>query len=235
MSTRNVLKAAALCIGSALAAEAGQHEGHQAGSAPAAAASVAQCAQAQHGVAATIDAAMKRLEEARQTNSPATLRAVTDDVQGVLLDIRARLAPCADRQASATEPQAGHAMPATPQAPAGGPAAPEATSPRTAPAPAARPPAADANAGHAATPRAEPAAAPPSPPAAAPTRAAAPAPPTNIADLKCANAVDQKTAPRMLYQGRMYYFCTEASRAEFAKDPASYVTTSPQAAPAHAH
>jgi YHS domain-containing protein len=53
--------------------------------------------------------------------------------------------------------------------------------------------------------------------------------------LKCSNAVDQKTAPRMLYQGRMYYFCTEASRAEFAKDPARFVTAPPQATPAHAH
>jgi YHS domain-containing protein len=39
----------------------------------------------------------------------------------------------------------------------------------------------------------------------------------------------------MLYQGRMYYFCTEASRAEFAKDPSKFVTAPPQAAPAHAH
>jgi YHS domain-containing protein len=39
----------------------------------------------------------------------------------------------------------------------------------------------------------------------------------------------------MLYQGRMYYFCTDASRAEFAKDPAKYVTAPAQAAPAHAH
>jgi YHS domain-containing protein len=39
----------------------------------------------------------------------------------------------------------------------------------------------------------------------------------------------------MLYQGRMYYFCTEASRAEFAKDPSKFVTAPPQAAPVHAH
>ena len=71
------------------------------------------------------------------------------------------------------------------------------------------------------------------PPAA--SRASAPTPPVNIAELKCSNAVDPKTAPRMLYQGRMYYFCTEASRAEFAKDPAKFVTAPPQAAPAHAH
>jgi YHS domain-containing protein len=39
----------------------------------------------------------------------------------------------------------------------------------------------------------------------------------------------------MLFQGRMYYFCTEASRAEFAKDPAKYATAAPAAAPAHGH
>jgi len=66
-------------------------------------------------------------------------------------------------------------------------------------------------------------------------RTSAAAPPTNIAELKCQNAADPRTAPRMLYQGRMYYFCTEASRAEFAKDPSKFVTAPPQAAPAHAH
>ena len=67
-------------------------------------------------------------------------------------------------------------------------------------------------------------AAPPPPAAPAPVTPAVrpPAPPTDIADLKCTNAVSPKTVPRMLYQGRMYYFCTEASRAEFAKDPAKY-------------
>jgi YHS domain-containing protein len=51
----------------------------------------------------------------------------------------------------------------------------------------------------------------------------------------CRNQIDPQTAPRMLYQGRMYYFCTESDRAEFAKNPGKYVTAPPQKAPAHAH
>ncbi|MBI4888672.1 MAG: hypothetical protein HY824_16360 [Acidobacteria bacterium] len=105
-----------------------QHEGHQAaeagGSAPAA---IAQCAQAQPAVVAALDAADARLEGARQTNSPAAMRAAIDDLQGALRDVRARLAPCAaprpvadppaGRQAPpvaspAADPHAGHTMPA---------------------------------------------------------------------------------------------------------------------------
>jgi YHS domain-containing protein len=53
--------------------------------------------------------------------------------------------------------------------------------------------------------------------------------------LKCRNQVDPKTASRMLYQGRTFYFCTESDRAEFAKDPGKYVKAPAQSAPAHAH
>ena len=62
-----------------------------------------------------------------------------------------------------------------------------------------------------------------------------PAPPTNIADLKCPSPVDARTAPRMLYQGRTYYFCMKASRVEFAKEPAKFVTAPPHVGPPHAH
>jgi YHS domain-containing protein len=62
-----------------------------------------------------------------------------------------------------------------------------------------------------------------------------PLPAMALADLKCGTAVDPKTAPRMLYQGRMYYFCTERERAMFAKDPGQYATPPPQRAPAHVH
>jgi len=48
--------------------------------------------------------------------------------------------------------------------------------------------------------------------------------------------VDPKTAPRMLNQGRMYYFCSDAERAAFAKDPGRYMTPQGEAAPAtHVH
>jgi len=57
-------------------ASAGQHDEHQAATADGqATAQVAQCRQAQPRVAATIAAALKRLDDARQTNSPALMRA----------------------------------------------------------------------------------------------------------------------------------------------------------------
>jgi YHS domain-containing protein len=56
-------------------------------------------------------------------------------------------------------------------------------------------------------------------------------PATSIDALMCQTQVDAKTAPRMLHEGRMYYFCTEQDRGEFAKDPAKYQKASaPQSA-----
>jgi len=243
---------------------AGQHEGHQAGTAAApSTAQVTQCRQVQPVITELLNAALKRLEEARLTNSAAAMRDATDDVQAALVDMRTQLAPCGEMQLAsidaqaaptmpnaqtspsgapgmpaprtdapapgAADPHAGHVTPAAPQTPAA--RAPAAAPTRT---PAAQqrsatPAAADSHAGHV-----MPAAPAPRTPSASAARPSA-SPPTSIADLKCTNAVDQRTAPRMLYQGRMYYFCTEASRAEFAKDPAKFVTAPPQAAPAHAH
>jgi hypothetical protein len=58
-------------------------------------ASAVQCGQAQAAVGVAIEAALGRLEAARQANSVAAMRASNDAVQASLLDIRARLAPCA--------------------------------------------------------------------------------------------------------------------------------------------
>jgi YHS domain-containing protein len=303
MNTRSFL----LSIGFVLAvtlpvARAGQQESHQ-GAASSAQPDprIAECAQAQGVVTATVEATLKRLQEAELTNSPAALRAAADDVEAALLDVRTRLEPCA-MMSAAVSPHGGHSMPnvQTPSASPGTSAQPGSTVPRPdvvaprVPAPAATephgghmppsrpavppavpaprrnrsgaaspatppratPPAAtDSHAGHA-TPtatagtkspapasRSEAPSSPATPPSsgssAAPrardamTTAAAPA--TAIGDLRCQNEVDPKTAPRMLYQGRMYYFCTESDRVEFAKDPARYVTAPPQKVPAHAH
>jgi YHS domain-containing protein len=185
--------AAAMTAGSVAA---GQHEGHQAGTAASpSAAQVTDCRQAQPVVTGLLNAALKRLEDARLTNSAAAMRDAADDVQAALVDMRTQLAPCGEMQLASSAPAAS-----------------------------------DAHAGQATALAASPSAT-----TGAAARATASAPPTSIADLKCTNAVDQRTAPRMLYQGRMYYFCTEASRVEFAKDPARFVTAPPQAAPAHAH
>jgi YHS domain-containing protein len=221
-------------------AAARQHQGHQPGDpAGPSAAQVTECRQSQPVVTNLLNAALRRLEEARLTNSATAMRDAADDVQAALIDVRTQLAPCREMQAATADAHAGHAMPAAPSTPASG--APATASPQSPP-PQQRPSAADTHAGHVmpATPVPTRTTPPPAAPAASDAHAghakpAAPAPPTSIADLKCTNAVDQKTAPRMLYQGRMYYFCTEASRAEFANDPAKYVTAPPAAAPAHAH
>jgi YHS domain-containing protein len=59
---------------------------------------------------------------------------------------------------------------------------------------------------------------------------------TDLAQLKCESRVNPKTVPRMLYQGRTYYFCSERERAEFAKNPENSVKApAAQAKPAHEH
>lgn len=63
-----------------------------------------------------------------------------------------------------------------------------------------------------------------------------PPPVSSVDALKCAGAVDPRTAPRVLHQGRMYYFCSEQERAVFIKEPAKYrLETTPAATPQHAH
>lgn len=164
---------------------------------------------------------------------------------------------------AAADPHAGHVMPGAPQSPASAPVSvppprPPAAAPRspTAPAPAADPhgghvmPPATARpavpAGRAAAPaRSATPAAPVSrtPPGSPPTASAAAAartaatPATSIAELTCQNQVDARTAPRVLHQGQMYYFCSEQDRAAFVKNPGKYgvEASSTQSAPAHAH
>ena len=137
MSTRILLATAALTMTVAVAARAGQHEGHQGAAASPDSAQTALCRQAQAGVSATIDAALKRLDEAKQTNSMSGMRAANDELQTALLDVRRQLAPCAEMQAAA-DGNAGHTMPNAPSAPAAAPA-PDAHAGHTAsvPAPAA--------------------------------------------------------------------------------------------------
>jgi YHS domain-containing protein len=178
---------------------------------------------------------LKRLEDARLTNSAAAMRDATDDLQAALLDIKTQLLPCSQLQVATANTMPGHIMPpgidsATPVSPvsSGGGADPHAAHViQAAP-----------SGGATAVPEAAKGAVRARPLTPAATAEAAPVsagPPTNIADLKCRTETDQKTAPRMLYQGRMYYFCSEQERAEFAKNPGRYVTSAPEAAPAHAH
>ena len=92
---------------------------------PTSQAAVAECAQAQPRLLQTIAAADMRLEAARQSNSPAAMRAAMDDLQGALGSLRAQLAACAALQAAApADPHAGssdnliitfHSMPSPPR------------------------------------------------------------------------------------------------------------------------
>src|SRR5918993_5308262 len=122
---------------------AGQHEGHQAGGgATPSAAQVAECPQAQPVITGLLNTALKRLEDARLTNSAAAMRDAADDVQAALVDMRAQLAPCASMQLATTDAHAGHAMP-TAQTSGGSPAFATQSGPQAPP-----PAAADAHAGH---------------------------------------------------------------------------------------
>lgn len=155
-----------------------------------AATSAAECAQAQARADRTIDVANRRLETARQSNSPAALRAAVDDMQAALRQLRVEIAPCANVQgaAGAADPHAGHAMPNMQQAPAAPPGTPVMRPGSTAPAPAAVAPASPAP-GSAAVPHAGhvmPGA--PAMPAADPRMAAPPAAPRSARPAPAPNA-----------------------------------------------
>lgn len=112
MDTHRIILNTTIVVALAVApATAGQHDAHQAapaGPTTTAQGAHAQCLQAQPTVSATLDAAVKRLEAARLTNSAAALRGAVEDTQAALLDLRTQLAPCAQMQA-APAPHAGHA------------------------------------------------------------------------------------------------------------------------------
>lgn len=93
---------AALMPGVAVA----QHEVHQA-TAPQASAEMSQCTRVQPVVEKIIAAGMARLESARQSNSPAEMRAAIDQLEAAFRDIRAQLAPCSAASTTA-DPHAGH-------------------------------------------------------------------------------------------------------------------------------
>ena len=138
MTTKQSMNAAAIVAGLVMPVTAWAAQQppapHMAGVAQAA---VVGCAQAHAMAEQTIETTTRRLEAARQANSPTAMRTAIDDLQAALRQLRTDIAPCAGLQAgSAADPHAGHVMPTAPQAPAAVPPAPAA---------------ADAHAGHAMT------------------------------------------------------------------------------------
>src|SRR5687767_173279 len=63
-------------------------------------AAITECAQAHPMAERTIDMTNRRLEAARQANSPAAMRAAIDDMQTALRQLRTEIAPCAGLQSS---------------------------------------------------------------------------------------------------------------------------------------
>jgi YHS domain-containing protein len=47
--------------------------------------------------------------------------------------------------------------------------------------------------------------------------------PAEAIDPVCSMKVDPKVAPSTAYQGKTYYFCSDADRQRFLKDPAKYI------------
>jgi len=201
-----------------------QHEGHQ----PAADddVSLAQCAQVQPVIQKLIGSALMRLENARQTNSAAELRAAANDVEGALRDLQAQLAPCT--KTKVIDPHTGHAMPIAPAA---------------RPSPAKPPAAADPHAGHVTSPPAKPSPATAKPMATKPgaekspagdahaghepqttkPEAGAPAGAPEATDPVCGLKVDPASAPSARHNGQTYYFCSEQHQRSFQKDPVKYL------------
>lgn len=203
-------------------------------------AAVTGCAQAHPMAERTIDGANRRLETARQANSPAAMSAALDDLQATLRQLRTDIAPCADLPAvSAAGVPSGHVMPGGQQMPdtapapllapaASGtadphaghvmPAAPQtsAAAPRAAPA---QRPAADPHAGMV-MPAAHPAQVPGAAATAGPALTSVENPAARLADLLCQPQMAPDTATRATHMGKAYYFCTAADRDLFLKAPA---------------
>lgn len=108
---RNVVTAAVVTL-AATAILSAQHTGHQMPGQPppaqaASAETVAACIAAQQQSSRIADQAQARIEAARQTNSPAEMRAALDDLHAALGRIRGTLAVC-DALASVAAPSAAH-------------------------------------------------------------------------------------------------------------------------------
>ena len=87
-------------------APAAQHEGHQmpATTGPATPEQLAACGQSSQMVTAALDVANARIEEARQSNSAAAMRATIADFQLTLAQLKTQLASCVSLQSASSMP-----------------------------------------------------------------------------------------------------------------------------------
>lgn len=196
-----------------------QHEGHQvpaqqAANAPAAEL-VAACVAAQRHVSSLADGVNRRLEDARQSNSPQQIRAALADVQAALVEIRTRAAACSPLQAASqpADPHTGHTMPGAP-APQSV-KEPGATAAPTTPAPKPAKPA-DPHAGHTMPSPAKSGQPPPKP---APESKAE----KETIDPVCGKTVDPGKALSTNYRGKTYHFCSAEDRLKFIRNPETHL------------
>lgn len=193
------------------------------------------CMTAQSKVIVTGTSARARLEEARQANDPAKLRAAVDEALIAITSLLAATEPCrrpaamggmdhskmamsqpgapvSPRPAVAADPHAGMTMPAPPAKPGAKPAAKPAD-----PHAGMKMPAAPAK------PGAKPAAKPADPHAGMNMAPAGGAMAQDPKALKCSPPIDPENAPTTMYKGKAYYFCTAAERLRFILNPETYL------------
>ena len=240
MSAMNVRIGMFLIAAAAAPVSAMRLDQQQAGPPTTAAAEVTQCGQAQMVVDQLLAAAMARMEEARQANAAADLRAAVDSLQATVREARAQLAPCASMQPAAGAP-GGHMMPMPPAAPGAKPPDPPmdhskmpmgtapAVTPATGGKSAAPVPMDHSKMQMGSAPAAKPAKGAKSQAPTAPmdhSKMPTGTPPEGSAqavDPVCGLNVDPATAPRATHQGHTYSFCSEQHRQLFQKNPAKFL------------
>lgn len=210
-----------------------QHEGHQIGSARTG--EGACLPNAKEGLR-IVESANRRLEEARQTNSPQQMRAAISELQAALSEIRTQLSLCVRPAAGGSgtpgmegmdhtgmkgmDPPAmegmdhskmGHDKPAAPKSekpPSGGVDHSKMGQEKPAAPKTGEPPSAEMD--HSKLGSGKP---------ASPSGAQA----GDRVDPVCGMEVGSQATEKATYQGKTYYFCSRADREKFLSDPAKYL------------
>lgn len=240
--TRNVIASTGLL--SLAFASLAQHQGHQMGT-PSTTGGSCQ-ANAKEGLK-IVESANRRLEEARQTNSPQQMRAAMNDLQSALGEIRTQLSLCVSPAAGSAGSATGmrsmegmdhsamegmdHSGTPPPEAKDSKRSMPGIAAPPKSPAPPRKTtemdhPQMDMDHSKMAMPGVN-----------APTKTADPAPASpggkemsqvspqaNTKDPVCGMEVGTGATEKATYQGKTYYFCSRADREKFLSDPAAYVS-----------
>jgi YHS domain-containing protein len=219
-----------------------QHEGHQVAGAPTG--DGACIAHAKESLR-VLESANRRLEEARQTNSPQRMRAAMDELQGALGQLKTHLLLCAEAVSGAQMDEGMQgtdhsAMPGMQGMDHSGTAVtgtnnskmsmPDIAPPPKSPAPPGKRTEMDHSqmdmdqskmsmpGMNAPAKKADPASASPEG-----KEMSQVSPQTNTKDPVCGTEVGTRATEKATYQGKTYYFCSRADREKFLSDPARYV------------